>query len=289
MSRLFVIVATVGRAALAARTVALLEQQTRPPDGVIVVGVTTSDVAGVGKRNARVRVALGSRGSAHQRNHGLGLLGEGADIVTFLDDDFVPAPDYLEQVELIFHQQPDIVGITGELVADGINGAGYSVEEAIALTGRQAAAMPPEFRRRQALYGCNMSIRMSAAAGLRFDEQLPLYGWLEDIDFSVQLARRGHLVSTGRVTGVHMGVKGGRTSGRKLGYSQVANVVYLARKGTMQPGLGRRLLTQNLFSNLLRSIRPEVHIDRRGRLWGNTLAIADLVRGRIDPRRAETL
>jgi hypothetical protein len=65
--------------------------------------------------------------------------------------------------------------------------------------------------------------------------------------------------------------------------------VYLARKGTMQAGLGRRLLVQNLCSNLLRSIVPEPHIDRRGRLWGNTLAIADLVRGRVDPRRIETL
>lgn len=57
----------------------------------------------------------------------------------------------------------------------------------------------------------------------------------------------------------------------------------------MQPGLGRRLLTQNLLSNLARSVRPEPHIDRRGRLLGNALALADLVRGRIDPRRIETL
>ncbi|WBH17092.1 glycosyltransferase family 2 protein [Sphingomonas radiodurans] len=289
MARLFVIVATVGRAALTAQTVAMLERQTRRPDGVIVVGVTPGDVAGIGEGLSHVEVALGERGLPRQRNRGLDLLTGRADIVTFFDDDFVPARDHLEQVERIFGAHPDVAGITGHLVADGINEAGYSIAEAEALNAAQAAGLDPAFRTRQALYGCNMSIRLAAAEGLRFDERLPLYGWLEDIDFSIQLARRGRLVSTGRVTGVHLGTKGGRTSGRKLGYSQVANVVYLARKGTMQPGLGRQLLTQNLVSNLVRSVKPEPHIDRRGRLWGNTLAIADLVRGTIDPRRVETL
>ena len=289
MARLFVIVATVGRAALTARTVAMLYEQTRQPDGVIVVGVTPADVAGIGAGLQGVEIALGERGLPRQRNRGLDLLGGRADIVTFFDDDFVPARDYLAQVEQIFAEHPMVAGVTGHLVADGISEAGESIVEAQALNAAEAALQDRSFRARQALYGCNMSIRVAAAEGLRFDERLPLYGWLEDIDFTVQLARRGRLVSTGRATGVHMGAKGGRTSGRKLGYSQIANVIYLARKGTMQAGLGRRLLAQNLFSNLVRSIRPEPHIDRRGRLWGNTLAIADLVRGRVDPRRIETL
>lgn len=289
MSRLYVIVATVGRAALTTRTVAMLAAQTRPPDGVIVVGVTQADIAGVCEQAPYVELTLGARGLPRQRNRGLDLVAGRADIVTFFDDDFVPAPDYLEQTERIFAEQPSLAGLTGELVADGINTAGYSIDEATALNAAGAGAMDKGFRPRQALYGCNMSIRMTAAEGLRFDERLPLYGWLEDIDFTTQLARRGRLISTGRATGVHMGAKGGRTSGRRLGYSQIANIVYLQRKGTMQPGLGRKLLTQNLVSNLVRSLRPEPHIDRRGRLWGNTLALADMIRGRIDPRRIETL
>lgn len=290
MLRLFVIVATVGRADLTARTIALLDQQTRRPDGIIVVGVTPGDVTGIGDGTGTpCEVAFGERGLPRQRNRGLDLVAGKADVVTFFDDDFIPAPDYLAQVEQIFATQPGVAGITGELIADGINEAGYSIEEANALIAARATSQDPAFRPRRALYGCNMSIRMTAAQGLRFDERLPLYGWLEDIDFTVQLARRGRLVSTGRTTGVHLGTKGGRTSGRRLGYSQIANVVYLSRKGTMQAGLGRRLLMQNLFSNLIRSIRPEPHIDRRGRLWGNTLAIADLARGHIDPRRIETL
>lgn len=74
MARLFVIVATVGRAALTARTVALLEQQTRPPDGVVVVGVTAADVLGIGEGLDHVQVALGDRGLPRQRNRGLDLV-----------------------------------------------------------------------------------------------------------------------------------------------------------------------------------------------------------------------
>ena len=134
-----------------------------------------------------------------------------------------------------------------------------------------------------------MAIRMSAAVDLRFDEALPLYGWQEDIDYTYQLGRRGRLISTGQVTGVHMGAKGGRTSGRKLGYSQVANIVYLRRKGTMQPGLGGLLLRKNIAANLIRSFRPEPLIDRRGRLIGNAMALIDVIRGRVDPRRIEQM
>ncbi|RDE05319.1 glycosyltransferase family 2 protein [Sphingomonas aracearum] len=289
MPRLYVIIATVGRADLTRRTVALLHDQTRPPDGVVVVGAAPADIEGVADAAGRVEAIIGDRGLPRQRNRGLDAVNGRADLVVFFDDDFVPAPDYLEQVEALFTEFPDVSGITGNLIADGINAGGFSLEQARELVANGAAAMDAAVKPRSALYGCNMAIRLSAAQGLRFDEKLPLYGWLEDIDFTVLLGRRGRLISSGRVTGVHMGVKGGRTSGRKLGYSQVANVVYLYRKGSMQPGLGRKLLLNNVVSNLVKSLRPEPDIDRRGRLYGNALAIADVLRGRVDPRRIERL
>jgi hypothetical protein len=130
-----------------------------------------------------------------------------------------------------------------------------------------------------------MTIRVAAAEDLRFDEALPLYGWLEDIDFTYRLGQRGRLTRSQRYAGVHMGVKGGRTSGRKLGYSQISNPAYLLAKKSVPPRLAWRLMRQNLLSNVVRSLRPEPHIDRRGRLMGNLAAIADVLRGRADPRR----
>lgn len=287
--RIFVAVATIGRPDLVRRTIELLDLQTRRPDGIVVAGASEGDVAGVADVRGRPEVIVARRGLCRQRNAALDHIGDRADVVVFFDDDFVPAAGYLAQVERLFLDMPEVAGITGELVADGIHNIGYSIEEGLARIAEGAAAIDPAIRPRQALYGCNMAIRMADARGLRFDETLPLYGWQEDIDFTWQLGRRGRLISTGRVTGVHLGTKGGRTSGKRLGYSQVANIVYLRRKGTMQPGLGLRLLRQNLLSNLVRSLRPEAHIDRRGRLLGNMLALRDLMTGRIDPRRVETM
>lgn len=289
MSKLFVVIATVGRPQLVRETVDLLADQTRPADGVVVVSVTPADTTGVEHARGEPEIIYAQRGLCRQRNHALRHVKGRADIVVFLDDDFVAASDFLANVERLFGEMPEVSGVTGDLVADGIHNEGYTIQQAQALIAEHAATLDPRIKTRDALYGCNMAIRLSAAEGLAFDEALPLYGWQEDIDFTYQLGMRGRLISTGLVTGVHLGAKGGRTSGRRTGYSQVANIVYLQRKGTMQPGLGERLMRQNLVSNLLRSLRPEPHIDRRGRLIGNMIALKDWATGRIDPRRIETM
>jgi GT2 family glycosyltransferase len=136
-----------------------------------------------------------------------------------------------------------------------------------------------------ALYGCNLTVRLAAAEGIRFDEALPLYGWQEDVDFSYQLGRKGLLVHTNKLAGVHLGAKGGRTSGRRLGYSQIANPVYLLRKRTIPRRLAWRLMLRNLAANLVRSVWPEPYVDRAGRLRGNLAALADLAAGSLHPER----
>ena len=84
-----------------------------------------------------------------------------------------------------------------------------------------------------------MSIRTSAIGALRFDERLPLYGWQEDIDFTSQLRASGRVVGLNTLNGVHLATKSGRISGMKFGYSQIANPVYLVRKGTMPAAIRR--------------------------------------------------
>jgi hypothetical protein len=44
------------------------------------------------------------------------------------------------------------------------------------------------------------------------------------------------------------------------------------------------LMGRNLTANLARSLWPVAHVDRRGRLKGNLLALSHLVRGRIEPK-----
>ena len=289
MLRIHIVIATVGRSDLLRHTVDLIAAQTRPVDGVLIVSPTVDDFGTAAQSPVRPEVALAPRGLCRQRNRALDLLEGRTDVVLFLDDDFVMAPDYVAAIEELFTSDPAIAGITGNLVADGVRSGGFTIEQALGLIARDASGLDPAVIPRAALYGCNMALRMGLAAELRFDEALPLYGWQEDIDFTSRLARRGRLVSSGRVTGVHLGVRGGRTSGRRLGYSQVANIVYLLRKGTIPFGLAQRLFWQNLVSNVVRAPWPEPHIDRAGRLAGNMRALADLALGRIDPRKIERM
>ena len=132
-------------------------------------------------------------------------------------------------------------------------------------------------------YGCNMSLRSSLVGDLRFDERLVLYGWQEDIDFTSRMRSKGRVVSVTSITGVHLGIKTGRVSGERFGYSQVANAIYLIRKGSVPASFALPLMFRNIAANLAKSLWPEPYVDRRGRLRGNLRAILHVAMGRIEP------
>ena len=287
--RIHIAVATTGRPAIVRKVISRFAQQTRPADGVIVVGASPADIEGVCGTLDNVEVVIAERGLCKQRNAALDRLHGRSDVVVFFDDDFLPTHDFLHSLERLLETNPDVVGVTGRLVADGARTGALTFEEG-ARRLDDAGEQPVPMRKKCSwLYGCNMAFRLDAARGLRFDEDLPLYGWQEDVDFTHQLSWRGTLLHTSEVTGIHMGARSGKTSGKRLGYSQVANIVYLRRKGTMRPWVGEEQLLRNMMVNVVKSVWPEEDIDRRGRLAGNLIALGDLLRGRIDPRRIENL
>jgi GT2 family glycosyltransferase len=280
-----VIIATIGRAPTLRKAIDRLARQTRRPDRLIVVGVSPTDVVGLDEATLAPEIHLATRGLCSQRNHGLSVLAGKCDLVIFFDDDFLPADKYLANAERLFRENPDVVGATGRMIADGINGPGFSFEAAASILEADSPHDATTTRPRRALYGCNMVMRVSAIGNLKFDEALPLYGWQEDIDFSYRLGARGQLIKSDAIAGVHMGEKVGRTSGRRLGYSQIANPLYLINKGSIPGDLAWRIMRNNLVSNLWGSVRPEPYIDRRGRLIGNLVALRDLLAGKMHPRR----
>lgn len=287
--RIHVAIATTGRPAIVAQVVRHLAYQDRLPDGIVVVGASHDDIAGLDANARRLEVLLAERGLCKQRNAALRHIGRSSDVVVFLDDDFVPARDFLRRLEILFRYRPEVVGATGILVADGAHTSPIEFEDAVHRLDRLEERPAHRLMECRSLYGCNMAFRLDAAEGLRFDERLPLYGWQEDVDFTFQLGWRGKLVRTSELTGIHLGSRSGKTSGVRLGYSQVANIAYLLRKGTIHGATGRTLMLKNITANLVKSILPEKDIDRRGRLAGNLLAARDVLRGRIEPERIEAL
>ncbi|TCZ66896.1 glycosyltransferase family 2 protein [Roseicella aquatilis] len=283
--RIAVGIATRGRAAILAETLDELARQTRRPDRIIVCHVTPEDI---GAPRPGVDYIASAAGLPRQRNAILDAAAE-CDAVLFLDDDFLPAPDYLRVTEAVLLARPDCVVTTGTVLADGANAPGYSAAEGRAILARDryegdTLAAAPHFNG----YGCNMAVRMAPvrAHGIRVDEALPLYAWYEDIDFTRALGRHGAILRLAGARGVHLATKLGRTPGRRLGYSQVANSVYLARKGTYPWSHALPSLLRHTLKNAARSPWPEPWADRFGRFRGNLLALADWLRGRISPGRA---
>jgi GT2 family glycosyltransferase len=286
-TRIVVGLPTFGRAEILCETLRELALQTRQPDRIIVCGTREADVAGSTAANPRAEVLLAEPGLPRQRNAILDAAGD-ADILVFFDDDFLPDRDYLAAIE---REMADarIVVATGAVLADGIGGSGLTPEAGRRILAASTAQdAPSPAAATFSGYGCNMAVRLGTmrANGLRFDERLPLYGWQEDVDLSRRVARFGAVMRVAGARGVHLGVKSGRSSGLRLGYSQVANPLYLAGKRSGYPlhyALNR--IGHNVVMNLLKAVRPEPHVDRRGRLRGNVLAAWDLLRGRMLPER----
>ncbi len=280
-----VIIATKGRPDIAAQLVRHLGAQTRRPDRVVCSVATPDDAPKV----SGVEIVCGPVGLAAQRNTGLKAV-EGMDVAVFYDDDFVPAPGSLEAIESLFSDRAEIAGATGHVAADGATGAAISENDAVSIC-RQWHLSPPPVTERSVigLYGCNMAVRLSAAADLWFDEALPLYGWQEDLDFGARLSRRGRVIRTTAFGGVHRGVKSARPVERGLGYAQIANPAYLMRNGDVPAPYLIRLMARNIAANHIGALTGASASDRLGRVRGNWRAFADLARGRLSPGRAADL
>ncbi|MCX8253009.1 Glycosyltransferase, GT2 family [Beijerinckiaceae bacterium RH AL1] len=286
---LAVCIATTGRPTILVETLRDVMAQTRRPERILACPAKPGDVdeAALAALPMPVEIVRGTRiGSSAQRNTILRVL-DTSDIALFIDDDYLLAPSFLANLEALFLAEPDCVVATGHVLADGAQGPGYSVEEGRAII---AAAPAPGTRVAPVFnaYGCNMAVRWSALRGreIWFDEELPLYSWAEDVDFSRQAAAYGSVLKADALTGVHLATKTGRTSGVRFGYSQVANQVYLARKGTITTAGGLRKAFENIVANAIGAVRnDEAFIDRRGRLVGNLRGVADTLRGRVSPGR----
>lgn len=286
-----IMIPTAGRAPILHETVVSLQTQTRQPLKILICPGDTDSILPATRSLPNVAVAVPvKKGSAAQRNACLGQVATA--YILFLDDDVVLAPSYIESMEALFDQRTDIAVAMAHMAADGARtDSGHSHGQARQILDR----LSPGGRVQPvpSVIGCNMFVRTEVARAVRFDERLPLYGWLEDLDFSTRAVSLGGIVINGETALVHLGSTVGRTSGLRFGYSQIVNPLYLWKKSGV-PSLSRlivhfwlRLVLSNLAHSLIRSSRSRE--DRPGRLKGNLLAFGDLLRGRITPERIVSL
>lgn len=294
-----VVIATVGRVSACEEALSAIDGQTHD-ESIQLFGIVSAPTeADLPQRSGPAwRLITGRRGASAQRNAALDLVPTDTDVVFFFDDDAIPRADYVARTCEFFVSNPDVVAVTGTLLADGARERReVRLEEALEILDMSWQSIPPWAPttgvKHFELYGCNAAVRWSVAQDLRFDERLPLYSWLEDHDLARQLLTRGGIRKLSEAVAVHRGSdSGGRTAHLRFGYSQVANPLWLVEKGTFPRRLAARQILPPVIKNLILSPIPGAkYTMRRQRLMGNCLAAWDTIRagGHASPERITAL
>jgi GT2 family glycosyltransferase len=293
--RTAVIIATRGRPREVSNLLNTLALQTHFPDVIVVSACDHNDIEQSRVSAKNVEVLFGPPGLPAQRNRALSLAHGKYDIIIFFDDDFIPSRFWIEHLQLLLATKSDLVCVTGHVLIDGATTGGleWSNGQAIvnsADSSRKMLALEDWNVLDDPLpYGCNMAFRAKSIEHLAFDERLVQYGWLEDRDFAFRAGTGGRMIRTDALWGVHLGIKRGRDSGLRIGYSQVVNPWYLMTKGSMRSSDACRLIFRGLAGNAMPGFAKSSHIDRWGRLKGNIIGIKDIMFGRWAPERVAEL
>jgi GT2 family glycosyltransferase len=290
-----VILCSVNRPQVLHDTVVSLGKQAVPPIAVILSLSGVSSALPQTLDIPSVLTVYGPLGLTKQRNAALRALPAAAEYVLFMDDDAELAPNYLASMEDLFDRRNDVVIASGVCAIDGLRIARpLGREEAVAAVEKYPTESKTESS--EGAPGCNIFVRRGAVESERFDERLPLSGWLEDYDFSVRCRRHGAIVCNLGTCTAHLAMqRAARERGFLVGYSQIANSYYLWQKGTISsfgklviafwlPAL-RINLRAVLRGAILWNSPHNMILDHPGRVSGNVRALLDAALLRLRPER----
>ena len=286
-----IIIATKARPNILAETLVSISHQTRPA-GRIYVSVSSPEDASFGEMPENVIVLLGAPGGSAQRNAAIRDAPLDVPYIAFFDDDVEIHPSYLENSVGFLEKNPDVVAVSGIMLADG------NVTRAQArrlLESDQTWSSNAWLRDRgphHILYGCNAVIRAAPLRETLFDENLPLYSYGEDYDLSLRLKKFGRVGRLSNAVGVHLQAQAARVSGKRYGYAMVANNWYFLKKGVchlVAPWSYVRfvliVVLRGLFTNFGKALSGKLQRDPWGQIQGNLLAVTDIMFGRSSPQR----
>lgn len=288
--KISVIICTINRPSVLHQTILSIKQQTLSPEQIIISTPSAEHILRETLEIPGVEWIKSHTGSAIQRNEGMQHLSPDTDLVAFLDDDICLARSYFVEMVRLFESNPQIIIASGRLLHDGGRGTRIDVEHAKNLCEEfdrdYVPDMPISYSTVNSGYGCNMAVRVSELNGCRFDENLPLYAWLEDRDFSYRCTKgKCPPVELANAVAVHLGWRSGRVPGVRLGFSTVVNPIYLKKKSgtfSMQYIVVHYWL-RCLVGNILGILTFDKDYDRWGLLKGNMLGYWHLLTGHCSP------
>jgi GT2 family glycosyltransferase len=217
------------------RCLASVVAQTVSPCRVLVVNGGRP----LGSLGPSVEVVESEPSLPRQRNVALDAVD--SELVAFLDDDVELRPGYLEQVVRWFSEHPETIGASGHIENDvPFSSASRAFRRVFSLSAGDGILRPSgdliylyhpaRPTRVDSLSGSNMVWRRAAIGGLRFDEGLKGYAYMEDVDFSLRAGRRGELWMLSDAYLVHHTTQTSRVAPRAYVRQVLANGAYLFAK-----------------------------------------------------------
>ena len=290
--QLAIVIATKARPQILAATLQSIRQQTLPPARIYVSAPSQEDIPTDDGSMEGIIVLTGSIGGSVQRNVAIRHAPQEFQYFAFFDDDMELHSSYLQKAVSFLEQNPDVVAISGHLLADG----NITREAARAMLEQDTTWLSgPSLRdhgRHHILYACNAVIRAAPLRQTLFDENLPLYSYGEDYELSLRLKAYGRVGRLSNAVGVHLQTRASRVSGKRYGYAMVANNWYFLKKGVCHltaPWSYIRfvlvIVLKRLCLNLRDALSGKLQRDPWGQVQGNLLAVFDVVTGRSSPQR----
>ena len=282
---------TIGRAIVLRETLIELTRQNRRPDKVIVCGTRPTDVEGAAEAYPGTIVLLSEPGLPRQRNAVIEAAVD-ADIVVFFDDDFLPDPGYLAAVEQHMARDPQIVVATGAAARRRHQRPGSLARTADERSCRATRHRPaagrltssprfpvtdatwPSASRRCVRMACGSTSACRCMAGRRMS--ISPAAWPRSAGWCGSMRRAGFISASSPDADPACGSATPRSPIRFI--SAASGDGYPLRRA-----IGH--IAKNMAMNIARAIWPEPYVDRRGRLYGNLLALRDLTVRRMVPER----
>lgn len=274
------IVASINRPEMLHETIHCLVRQTTPCQILISVP-SARHVLPETLALPNVTGILGATGSCAQRNLALSSIKTQPKVVFCFDDDVEVEEHYVERMVEMFEAYPEVVLANGDNLGLGAAPGSLTRERAKILISERLGAMTgeaPEAARTG--LGSRMSFRGDLLGKVVFDERLPLYGYQEDFDFSMECRHFGQIVTNRRCLMVHIETAAGRTGARRRGYSEIVNPIYIWSKGR---GLSLGRPVAGALKRTLKNARRCRDAAGRQRLMGNVIGWTMILQGKLLP------
>lgn len=283
-----------------------LRFQTLRPDGIVVVDASDNAVP-VPEHFRDLDWTLKvlrhhPPSAAAQRNRGVAVVPEGVDLVGFLDDDAVLAPDSVEEMLAFWSRAPDGAGAASfnmwnhppfagnewkrSRVLDWLGLYGSRPGSVSASGWATAHGRCESTERVEWLPSGAIVWRRDVWEELGFDEFFSGYSYLEDLEVSYRASRRWELFVVADALYWHLPADEGRMARFSFGKTEVRNRLYFVRKHGLSRGRCWSTLCLRCLLSLAEGVlRPEA--DPLRRAAGNAVQMAAEFRKQLIPSAAD--